>query len=276
MPVPFNLSIAGINFRLNFPGHDVVSTLDARYANFTTDAGAYEWKIDWGKPVFDTDARSVSFEERGHAWHFSREDFQAEWDTATGRGRALMEPSEYTVDSWLRVWISGLLLMQGGGLFHAAGLIRDNRGELFAGASGSGKTTLARACALEEILSDELTAVRRHGGAFTVHGTPFMGELGVGGSNRAAILKRFFLMHHGASGRIPVPRARALPELWGTLMCFSKSHIFLDAAMSLCDDMAAALPCESFAFDAHDSPWRLLDYDSGQQPGPAAAGCGLA
>jgi len=65
----------------------------------------------------------------------------------------------------------------GGGLFHAAGLIRDNRGELFIGKSGSGKSTLARACGDDEILSDELTAVRRDAGAFTVHGTPFMASL---------------------------------------------------------------------------------------------------
>jgi len=85
------------------------------------------------------------------------------------------------------------------------------------------------------------------------------------------------MIHHGnPPGRIPVPRAEALPELWGTLMCFSKERRFIDAAMQLCDDMAAALPCERFAFDSHDSPWRLLDDDTGHNPGSAAAGYGMA
>lgn len=277
MDLSLPLNIAGIGFRLNLPGHEVLEILSKRYENFAAGEFAYDWQIAWGKPNHEQTMDGVSFAENGAEWHLQRDDFQAHWNNQTRRGSVLMEPSEYTVDSWLRVWLSSLLLMQGGGLFHAAGLLRGNRGELFIGRSGCGKSTLARACGADEILSDELTAVRRYGAAFMVHGTPFMGELGVGGINQSAPLKRFFMIHHGdPPGRMAVPRIEALPELWGTLMCFSKAKCFLDAAMQLCDDMAAALPCERFSFDHHDSPWRLLDYDTGHNPDSAAAGYSVA
>jgi hypothetical protein len=99
----------------------------------------------------------------------------------------------------------------GGTLLHAAAVVRDGAGFLFAGSSGSGKTTLARLCAQHTVLNDEIALVQARGGGHPwVVSTPFNGffrEKKPG----AAPLRAVFLLEHGEDHRVvdPGPAAAA-------------------------------------------------------------------
>jgi len=85
------------------------------------------------------------------------------------------------VDFVLRVWAAMCLLPPDGFLFHAAGVVTPRgRGFLICGKSGSGKSTLSGNLIGRpgwHVLSDEMPAVRRGDGGWTVEFTPFWGEL---------------------------------------------------------------------------------------------------
>ena len=257
------LDIAGVPFVIAAESHEILSVMKKRYHAFLCEPSKtveYRWTVKWDHKRESGRNPGVRFQELDGKWRIHDIDMDAEWDPRTGQGQATFRPDIYVVDSWLRVWLSTMLLNNQGGLFHSAGVVHNERGALFLGPSGSGKTTLSRKCDPQELLSDELVALRRHGDKYRVYGTPFMGELAVGGVNVSAPLERFFVLRKDlARGRAPIKPARAAAELWGTLMCFYKSHSFLSSALSFCEDMANALPCESFSFDLERDLWRQLD-----------------
>ncbi|OGD78535.1 MAG: hypothetical protein A2Y64_06505 [Candidatus Coatesbacteria bacterium RBG_13_66_14] len=85
------------------------------------------------------------------------------------------------VDYVLRAWATMCLLPPKGFLFHAAGIVTPRgRGFLICGRSGGGKSTLAGNLLGRpgwRVLSDEMPAVRRGSGGWTVDFTPFWGDL---------------------------------------------------------------------------------------------------
>lgn len=94
-----------------------------------------------------------------------------------GAGEAYLLRSRFALNALLRVLLGVKLLEQGGLLLHAAG-VRVGRGAwVFPGRSGAGKSTLAKRFPLADVLSDEVVAVRLHGGRLEACGTPFPGEL---------------------------------------------------------------------------------------------------
>jgi len=233
-----------------------------RYSAFETADASREWELSWDADSQPVPRRHpVLFEHTvSGAWRIAMSEVQAQWDPTAGRGSARMAGGEYALDGLLRVWLSAWLIHHGGGLFHAAGAVRRSAGHLFVGRSGAGKSTLAATCAPGELLSDELVAVRLIDNEYRVYGTPFMGERGVGGQNISGPLERFYVLDRNSpAGATPVPRAPAAAELWSTLLCFDKHPGAAAAALSLCNGMATALPCERLSFDPTLGPWRLLD-----------------
>jgi hypothetical protein len=85
------------------------------------------------------------------------------------------------VDLVLRVWTAMCLLPPEGFLFHAAGIVTPGgRGFLVCGRSGGGKSTLGGnliGAPGWHVLSDEMPAVVRDGGGWSVEFTPFWGDL---------------------------------------------------------------------------------------------------
>ncbi len=86
----------------------------------------------------------------------------------------------------LRIVHTLVLARQGGFLLHAASAVRNGKAFVFAGVSGAGKTTLSRlAPADADVLSDEISYVRKEAGGYYAYGTPFAGEV-LGGENLRA------------------------------------------------------------------------------------------
>jgi hypothetical protein len=98
------------------------------------------------------------------------------------RGQGRCEASPFAVDCVLRVLFATLLPRVGGMLIHGCGLRHAAIGVVFPGVSGTGKTTLARkAPDADDVLSDEIVAVRRLDDGWRVFGTPFWGDFARGG-----------------------------------------------------------------------------------------------
>jgi len=95
-------------------------------------------------------------------------------------------PNKYAFDTTVRLSYSALLLKHSGFLLHASGVISRGKGYIFTGVSGAGKTTVAEASKrFGVILSDEIIALRKTGNNWTLFGTPFMGLMKGGGTNKA-------------------------------------------------------------------------------------------
>ncbi|OQW35882.1 MAG: hypothetical protein A4E19_15605 [Nitrospira sp. SG-bin1] len=98
----------------------------------------------------------------------------------------------------IEVCLLSRLSRDGGLLLHAAGLVIDRRGYVFTGASGTGKSTIAGLFATQTaaVLSDERVILRRHGTAFFLYGTPWVGS-GHYAENASAGITGLFCINHG-------------------------------------------------------------------------------
>ncbi|PYQ14651.1 MAG: hypothetical protein DMH00_01020 [Acidobacteria bacterium] len=129
--------------------------------------------------------------------------------------RAEFEKAPWCVENYLRVCTAWLAVAEGGALLHAASLAVEGRGYLFVGASGSGKSTLAATSSKGEVLSDDLSLVRRLGGAFRVVGTPFRGTFQGGGPVRGSFpIAGIYRIFKALENRVePCPRSHAVADL---------------------------------------------------------------
>jgi hypothetical protein len=125
----------------------------------------------------------------GHTIAAERWDFKLRLAGRPGSGRRITyrgdgrcEMSPFALDCVLRVLYATLLPRMGGMLIHGCGLRHAAVGVIFPGLSGAGKTTLARkAPDSDDVLSDEIVAVRRLDDGWRVFGTPFWGDFARGG-----------------------------------------------------------------------------------------------
>jgi len=186
---PLTVDIGGLVFRLE--GCDVArrTQLEQRYAEFLSEASdAYvaslldaakehfvmpeEAPVGTGHPLsLGWEGEDLLVRSFGFAGWISLQQARG----AIALARAEYEASAWCVENYLRVATAWRVLGEGGVLLHAASLVVEGKGYLFMGASGSGKSTLAATSRLGEVLSDDLSLVRRHGGRFMVAGTPFRG-----------------------------------------------------------------------------------------------------
>jgi hypothetical protein len=113
--------------------------------------------------------------------------------TETSQQKSI-NPVRYPLDQLLLI----NLLLGKGLLIHAAGVVIDGKGFLFAGPSGAGKSTI---CRLFQgfnnftILSDDRIVVQQIGQEFFMYGTPWPGEAGIAVNDSAKLHGIFFLKH---------------------------------------------------------------------------------
>lgn len=142
-----------------------------------------------------------------------------------GKGRCAMNP--YSLDCVLRIIYSVLLPREGGLLIHSCGLRHEAIGVVFPGASGLGKTTLARkAPDADDVLSDEMIAIRRTDDGWRIHGTPFWGDFARGGiSLRSWPLRTLaFLAQRERVVMSPVTSSEAALRLLGCTLSFTRDR----------------------------------------------------
>jgi len=152
---------------------------------------------------------------------------------------------------WEMVLFASLLAHAEGAIVHAAGVVIDGQGWIFAGTHGAGKSTLARLFRARRdvtVLNDDRLAIRRVDGRFMVFGTPWAGSARAS-ADASAPLRGVCLIRHG---RATTPRrltpGQAAPRLIARCL-----HPYWDraATAALLDTIAqlvAHVPCYDLPF----------------------------
>jgi hypothetical protein len=163
-------------------------------------------------------------------------------------GGRLRSPLHYPLDQLLAMYF---LAPRHGLICHAAGLVHDGRGILFAGRSGAGKTTWMRLCAARtEIagLSDDRVIVRRVDGAVWVYGTPWAGE-GRVASNRAAPLHALVFLHQSPVDELrPISPGAALEQLLPVVSVLWFDRERMERTTAFCGELVETLPSYELHF----------------------------
>ncbi len=204
----------------------------------------------------ETEAHPLAVEVRGRRIVAARWDFDVRLagrgrrgGRVTYRGGGRCEMSPFAVDCVLRVIFATLLPRVGGLLIHGCGLRHASVGVVFPGPSGAGKTTLARkAPDADDVLSDEIVAVRRLDDGWRVFGTPFWGDFARGGiSTRSWPLRTVaFLTQTREVAMTPITSSDATLRLLGCFMSFAADR----ASVDLCLDVAIRLCAEVRSVEA--------------------------
>jgi hypothetical protein len=120
-----------------------------------------------------SDDRPLIF--RANGAYFTAPDYSGDIDLAQQRGLLTLNSAMPVEDAdyFIRTIYALRLFEAGGLLFHAAGLVRHERGYLFFGHSGSGTTTVSRLSPEALVLNDDLVALTPHDGQWRMHATPF-------------------------------------------------------------------------------------------------------
>jgi len=187
---PLSLDLGGWIYRFHGMDETLRRDLETRYKAFLApDApGAFEVEVLDGKadqfiPVPESAAQTshpLSLIWEGPALLLRSYGFIGWIAPDEGRGQIALarggfEKQPWCVENFLRAGLAWRALAEGGMLFHAASLIRQDVAFLFLGASGSGKSTLASISKEGRVVSDDLTLVRKMPEGYRVSGTPFRG-----------------------------------------------------------------------------------------------------
>lgn len=234
----------GLGFESDSPG--IISVLKGRYGRFACRAARGPRFSVREAPGRESPFRPAVL-LRDNRLELKRGDFSAALDLRSGAGELSAAPYEQCLDAFLRSLISSLLLRSGGFMLHSAGLVKKGRAYLFLGRSGAGKSTLSKLAAGSgcEVISDEINLLRREGGRYTVHGSPFWGEMRADGRPGSWPLGGIYLLKKSRGNRVaPCGGSEALKLLLRCLLNFEKGR---DISSLVLNNAAALLGKISFA-----------------------------
>ena len=165
------------------------------------------------------------------------------------------------LENFLRVMTASFILDRGGLLLHAAGVARHGRAYIFFGPSGSGKTTVANLSPLDTVLSDDLTLVVPHDGAFQAAGIPFgMAHHRVPQTGAAfPIAGLFRLVQSGTVEREPLGGGRALAEIGANLPFVMRETGQAERAIANAEALLRRVPAWTLRFTREDRFWNVIE-----------------
>jgi hypothetical protein len=265
-----SLSIGGIVGHLEIEGAQAVflEQVRTRYGAFvlpTTSFGAADFHLrlaldpiaapgsSASKRLAETEAHPLKVTARGRTIAAERWDFRARLQGRSAprsvrnggvsyRGEGRCEASPFALDCLLRVVYATLLPRVGGMLIHGCGLRHAAIGVIFPGVSGAGKSTLARkAPDADDVLSDEIVAVRRLDDGWRVFGTPFWGDFARGGiSMRSWPLRTVaFLNQAREVAMTPITSSDATLRLLGCFLAFTTDLASVERSLAVAVQLCA-------------------------------------
>ncbi len=201
------------------------------------------------KRLAETEAHPLKVTASGRSITAERWDFRARLQgrslphrRVSYRGKARCEASPFALDCLLRVVYATLLPRVGGMLIHGCGLRHAAIGVIFPGVSGAGKSTLARkAPDADDVLSDELVAVRRLDDGWRVFGTPFWGDFARGGiSMRSWPLRTVAFLHQAREvAMTPITSSDATLRLLGCFLAFTTDRVSVERSLAVAVQLCA-------------------------------------
>jgi hypothetical protein len=255
------VEIAGVPIFLQSNDAGFCRMIGRRYAGFLNPEAepACSFEIDLRPPAApsDEDARVA---RRGHVWVFERGDFLAEWDARSRCGWIRQSLNPFSIDTLLRLVHSLLLAEEGGFLLHAASAVRRGRAFLFSGISGAGKTTISRLAPPEaDVLTDEISYVRRGSRNYRAYGTPFAGELARVGENLSAPLGALYFLEKGPVNRIePIDPTTAARALLRNILFFAHDEELVNRVFHSALEFASRVPVARLVFAPDERVWTLI------------------
>jgi hypothetical protein len=207
----------------------------------------------------DADA-DVEVSREAGIWKLSRGDFDARYDPVHRYGTVRQSANRHSIDSVIRIIHTLTLAQERGFLLHSASAIRNGRAFLFAGRSGAGKTTMSRHAPGDAyLLSDEVSYVRKSGGAFLAWGTPFTGELGTPGVNRAAPVEALHFLRQASENRlVTVAEPEALRLLLTNVLFFANDPQLVRQVFESAAEFVAAVKTFYLDFTPGERVWELI------------------
>jgi hypothetical protein len=161
------------------------------------------------------------------------------------------------VDDPFRQPVDSILLMNhlaflDGFIVHAAGVIFDGRGFVFAGVSGAGKTTVIRQCMANsqdmKFLSDDRIIVRKVNGQYRAYGTPWPGDARIAENDSAPLKGLFLLTKAGSNSIVTLKPSQTLRRLFPVVSCPWYDTERLPRVLDTCEKIVSEIPCYEFKF----------------------------
>lgn len=164
------------------------------------------------------------------------------------------------VNSFLRIIFSLVLLEDQGFITHASSLIRNGKGYIFPGKSGAGKTTITRLTEDSILLSDEVSLIKKSNDQFKIFGTPFWGELAIGGMNTSINLdKVLFPIQDGNNYLKELKPLQALENLLPNVIFYYKDSELEKELFELCYEFVNSVPQYELHFKREPTFWRCIE-----------------
>jgi len=259
-----SIRIAGLRTSILTQDPQVATVVRGRYKGFLS-AGSPDWRIEMdaqpaGRAPF---AGDVVVTRNGGPAQFSvkRGNLAGTVDLRERCGTAvLIDPSEVSVDVFLRILYSLALVEVHGLVLHSASLIRNGKAYLFCGPSGSGKTTVARLSPDKTLLSDELSIAKVSEGSAVCYGTPFWGELARAGEDRTAPLAGIYFLRKGDRHAAEALRPRqALERLLPNVVFFAREADLTARVFRIAAGLVEAVPCFDLFFRPDPGFWEVVE-----------------
>jgi hypothetical protein len=257
-----SVEIGAIPIRLRTSSPGFFKLLEDRYGGFVGEAPTpnYELDVELHSPDPDGHRPDLEVSRNQNVWSIRRGDFQAEWDTQSGRGHVQQSANPYSIDTVLRILHTLVLAGEGGFLVHAASAIRNGRAFLFSGVSGAGKTTISRLAPRDvTVLTDEISYVRRFNGVYWAFGTPFAGELARIGENVAAPIADVFFLGKGPENiREPIGDAQAAATLLRNILFFAEDPALVQTVFQSACEFVRSVPVSRLVFRPDPEVWEMI------------------
>jgi hypothetical protein len=256
------VEIGGLRSSIVTSHSEIADAIGHRYRGFLTSAPP-DWRIEAAVRAEGlVDLEDVVVRPGGGPGRLQieRHDFLATLDLDGRTGTlALGAIDHIALDTFLRVTYSLALLPVGALLVHAASLGRAGRAWMFPGPSGSGKTTLTRLSVDAEPLSDEISIVRVDADGPRCYGSPFWGDLGRPGENRAVPMAAIhFLRHAERHVAAPLTPRRALAALLPNVLFFATEPDPVARVLEITAALTASVPCFALGFRPESSVWEVI------------------
>lgn len=256
------IEIGGTPVRVNTTDADFLGMLQDHYAGFVAESSPpeIEFEVETANAGFVSMDSDVHVTHQRGRWSLRRGDFQAEWEPASRTGSIRLSPKSHSFDSVLRIVHTLVLARQGGFLLHAASAIRNGKAFLFAGVSGAGKTTISSLAPPDaDLLTDEISYVRKQHAGYVAFGTPFTGELDQAGENVSAPIAALYFLAKGDENRIDrIASAEAARALLANILFFAEDEELVQSTFHSAFEFVSRVPVMQLTFVPDARVWELI------------------